>query len=57
MKRFLGTTTSPLHPTADPDQEREVDLLRRRVAELEAGLKKPAPKKRTPMRRRIRPKP
>lgn len=40
MKRFLGaTTTSPAPPTVE---ESEVEALRKRVAELEARLAKPA---------------
>lgn len=43
MKRFLGATVaSPPRAAADP----EVEALRKRVAELEARLKTPAPRKR-----------
>jgi len=41
MKKFIA---EPSQPKAEP--ESELETLRRRVAELEAGLKKPAPKKR-----------
>ena len=49
MKRFLGTTVSPPSRT---DSEPEVEALRKRVAELEARLKKPAPPKRRPRKKR-----
>ena len=39
MRRFLGTTTIP---ASIPDAEPEVETLRKRVAELEARLQKPA---------------
>ena len=42
MKRFLGTNASP-HTGAET--ETEVEALRKRVAELEARLKRPAPAK------------
>ena len=41
MKKFIS---GPPQPTAEPDTE--LELLRRRVAELEARLQKPAPMKR-----------
>jgi polyhydroxyalkanoate synthesis repressor PhaR len=41
MKRFLGAAASSPPPAAD---ESEVETLRKRVAELEAGLGKPARK-------------
>ncbi|MGH9643764.1 MAG: polyhydroxyalkanoate synthesis regulator DNA-binding domain-containing protein [Terriglobales bacterium] len=44
MRRFLGTTPTSPQPSAEP----EVEALRRRVVELEARLKQPAP--RTPKR-------
>jgi len=43
MKRFLGTSASP---PSRSDAEPEVEALRKRVAELEARLKKSAPAKR-----------
>ena len=49
MKRFLGTTVSPPPPT---DSEPEVEALRKRVAELEARLKKPTPAKRRSRKKR-----
>jgi polyhydroxyalkanoate synthesis repressor PhaR len=39
MKRFLGAMPSP-PPRTENDQESEVEALRKRVAELEARLKK-----------------
>lgn len=39
MRRFLGTTAMPASPS---DTEPEVETLRKRVAELEARLQKPA---------------
>lgn len=47
MKRFLGGTAPPPPP---PAGNSEVSALRKRVAELEATLKKPTRKKR---RRRV----
>lgn len=49
MKRFLGTAQATA-PTAD--EESEVDTLRKRVAELEARLNKPARAKRKAKKRR-----
>src|ERR1039458_10294106 len=49
MKRFLGTTASPPLRT---DSEPEVEALRKRVAELEARLKRPAPPNRRPRKKR-----
>ena len=43
MKRFLGS----FETTAKAEEQSEVELLRRRVAELEARLKKPSSAKRT----------
>jgi polyhydroxyalkanoate synthesis repressor PhaR len=49
MKKFLGATaTSP----ATSEEESEVDVLRKRVAELEARLEKPARAKRQPRTKR-----
>jgi len=45
MKRFLGAAASSPSPT-ETDQEPEVEALRKRVAELEARLQKPARRKR-----------
>jgi hypothetical protein len=42
MKRFLGAAT-PGKPGSQPPNE--VESLRKRVAELEAQLRKPAPRK------------
>jgi len=42
MKRFLGATASSPSAPARVDDESEVQALRRRVAELEARLGKPA---------------
>jgi polyhydroxyalkanoate synthesis repressor PhaR len=47
MKRFLGTSASPRDEAV-----REMDALRKRVAELETRLKKSAPRKRRPKARR-----
>ena len=49
MKRFLGTAAPP--PTL-ADAEPEVEALRKRVAELEARLKKPTPAKRRSRKKR-----
>jgi polyhydroxyalkanoate synthesis repressor PhaR len=43
MKRFLGATQPPLQG----EEESEVEILRKRVAELEARLQKPARPKRS----------
>ncbi len=51
MKRFLGTT--PAVPSTHRGIEPEVELLRRRVAELEARLQNPVPAKtKRPRKRR-----
>ena len=42
MKRFLGATTPATSASRPPD---DVESLRKRVAELEAQLRKPAPRK------------
>jgi hypothetical protein len=47
MKKFLGTP-APEPPRAEA--EPEINALRKRVAELEARLEKPAPRKRSSRR-------
>jgi len=49
MKRFLGTASFPAPRT---QEESEVQVLRRRVAELEARLGKPARRQRYPRKSR-----
>lgn len=51
MKRFLGAA-APTQPQAGP--EPELDALRKRVAELEARLEKPKPRKQASPRKRKR---
>jgi len=48
MKKFLGAPPAPSPPHAEP----ELDALRKRVAELEARLEKPAGRKRKSLRKR-----
>jgi polyhydroxyalkanoate synthesis repressor PhaR len=50
MKRFLGSTT----PTPRTENEAEVDTLRKRVAELEARLERPAPRKRRKGKKKVK---
>ncbi len=49
MKRFLGTSAPP---STRADAEAEVEALRKRVAELEARLKKPTSAKRQSRKKR-----
>lgn len=49
MKRFLGTAQATVPKT---DEESEVDVLRKRVAELEARLTRPAKTKRKSQKKR-----
>ena len=49
MKRFLGSATASPAQTAD---ESEVETLRKRVAELEARLGKPARGERGPRKKK-----
>ena len=51
MKKFLGAPGPP--PTPLPSADSELDALRKRIAELELRLEKPAQKKRP---KRIKPK-
>jgi polyhydroxyalkanoate synthesis repressor PhaR len=45
MKRFLGSSP-PAAPAVPPEPDAELQALRQRVADLEARLQKPAPRKR-----------
>ncbi len=47
MKKFLGAASPP-----KPAEETELEMLRRRVAELEARLKSPVPAKKAAKKRR-----
>jgi polyhydroxyalkanoate synthesis repressor PhaR len=47
MKKFLGATPPP-----KPPEETELEMLRRRVVELEARLRPPAPAKKTAKKKR-----
>jgi hypothetical protein len=49
MKRFLGAATPG---TPGSQQPNEVDSLRKRIAELEAQLRKPAQRKRSTRKKR-----
>ena len=55
MKTFLGAAApSPPRAEAEPEPEPELDALRKRVAELEARLEKPAGKKQGSRRKQKR---
>ena len=53
MKKFLGAA-APSPPRAEAEPEPELDALRKRVAELEARLEKPAGKKQGSRRKQKR---